>query len=403
MSDERTSLDDLRAIIHEGRVECAVCGKKMHSIVPHIQEEHNLTPKGYREKFEKAKLASRLVTELIKAYPREAQSSNVLDAYVKDFNFPLPIMDIGAQDKIREGLAEMATDLPEVEGDLADLIPEVDPNFRFDQRTRTIAFGLQTSKNIYASGPTGCGKTCGFKQIHAAMGQPMQRVNMNGEVTYRNFIGQRGSDGTKTTFEKGFLPKAMIGDGKRGYTLLIDEIDYTPAAIAAVMNPVLEDDRTLYLPDTGETIKANPGFNIVATSNTGGRGDTFGTYTGTEILNAAFLDRFPIKVTLDYLPPLVEAGLLCVKNPAESETVIETYVKAAGEVRQAFKQGEFSITLSTRKLLEFFEMKPILGEMVTLDATLLGWTDRDDRDALIEILRRCGVEVDDTGQEVSLD
>jgi cobaltochelatase CobS len=393
MSDkDKIGLEEFRAIIDEGKVECEVCGKRMHSVVPHITEEHALTPKQYREKYEKAKLASRLVTELIKTFPRGAQPSSALDDYVEEFRFPLPAMDLEKQDEVRTSLKEMAGGLPDVPEDLLALVPAVDPTFRFDSTVRPIGYGIMTSKNVYVSGPTGCGKTSGVRQVFASMGEPIRRVNMNGEVTYRNFIGQRGSDGTKTTFEKGFLPKAMIGDGNRGYTLLVDEIDYTPPPIAAVMNPVLEDERILYLPDTCEEVKARPGFNVIATSNTGGRGDTFGTYTGTEILNAAFLDRFPIKLTMDYIPQLVEIGLLEALHPNEPHRTVETYVKAAGEVRQAFKQGESSITFSTRKLREFFEMKQVLGEQLALGTALLNWTDRDDRQALVEILRRTGVD-----------
>ena len=182
---------------------------------------------------------------------------------------------------------------------------------------------------------------------------------MNGDVTASHFVGaMRASPEKGTYYYYGVLPRAM----KYGATLLVDEVDYTPPHIAAVMNSVLEGKRVLYLEETGETIHAAEGFTVIATGNTGGKGDADGMYTGTEVLNTAFLDRFPIKMRMDYMHHEHEEELLTTRFPTEKASDIKKMVRAANEVREAFKQGQISLTFSTRKLLDYFELKGYLGE-----------------------------------------
>jgi cobaltochelatase CobS len=379
---EPISIDDFRARINDSAVPCAECGFRAHALVQHIKTRHNMSAGQYKQKHPMAKLASPIVSELIRRMDRSAKTTDRLETFVEAFS---------PGTSLEQNLREMAKKWGPLDPTLIPLIPQAIANFHFPEReTKAVTAGLQLGKNVYVEGPTGCGKTELIYQIHAQMGRPMVRANMNGDVTVANFIGKEKATPQKGTYYMyGLMPLAM----QHGYTLLIDEVDYTPPQIATVMNPVLEGKRTLYLPDTDETIVAQQGFNVIATGNTGGKGDPNGVYSGTEILNTAFLDRFPVKIKTDYLPEQLEINMLTARFPATTLSKVRLMVKAASEVRNAFKQSNLSLTLSTRKLIDYFELVPLLGEAGALQSVLLDWLDTDEKELVTNLLTRVGLTV----------
>ena len=60
----------------------------------------------------------------------------------------------------------------------------------------------------------------------------------------------------------------------------------------------------------GRYIKPKAGFNVIATANTKGKGSDDGRFVGTNILNEAFLERFPITFEQDYPAATVETKIL---------------------------------------------------------------------------------------------
>lgn len=386
------NLSEFQKKIDAGRVKCLEkgCTFTAHSIAGHIQEVHNITTKDYKKNHGKgAKLASRLTAEFLRVMPRTAQRTSDLGSFIAEFDF----VEVGTiNGKLDAQLAALKKSLPKVSKELAELVPAENPDFLFtDELLQPLSYALQQGVNIYVAGPTGCGKTDGVMQFLNRAGQPVQRVNMNGEVTYRNFVGSKEASGGETRFDEGFLPKAMRGDGTRGYALVIDELDYTPPQIAALLNPVLEDGQTLYIPESGETIVANPGFMIIATGNTGGRGDRHGNFTGTEVLNTAFLDRFSLMVNHGYLPADLEGGLISGKFASASEAEVKAMVLAAGLIRTAFMEGQMNVTLSTRKLLEFFKMRQAMDLDTVLAVSFLNWMDDDDVTLARELIEKAGL------------
>ena len=262
-------------------------------------------------------------------------------------------------------------------------LPTIDQNFYFDpQAARAILSALKLGKNFYIQGHTGCGKTQLIMQIHAKLGRQITRVNMDGDVTKRDFIGNMNltkdpEGNTITTYTYGALPRAMLD----GHTLLLDEFDKTPAHIAAVLHPGMEShNATLYLPDTGETITAQKGFLIAATANTGGKGDAQGQYTGAEVQNAASLDRFGVMIRMDYPPNVEEIKILTAKFPNQNPSVIATLVNFATHIRGAFARQELAATLSTRKLIDLLDLMAD-GFTLTeaLGFTFTNWLDDDDK------------------------
>jgi len=385
-----TSVDDFRSLIRDAEVRCLMSGCQFrgHSLVAHLRERHQMSPGQYQKKFPRTEypdvtLVSRVVTEVLRRMDRSVKRTADLDQFTALFAVG------GAPHEL---FSEVADKLPAVDDSyLPYATPAVmDEFFEFPKReTAAVLTGMMMRKNTYISGPTGCGKTELMVQIHCQMKRPFIRINMKGDATVANFIGAMRADTKKGTyFKPGALPIAM----RAGYTLIVDEVDYTPPQIAATLNPVLEGSRNLFIEDTGETIHAHDGFCVMATGNTAGKSDPTGVYTGTEVLNSAFLDRFGIKQTMDYLDPVTEIAMLMRRFPVARKEDVTLMCNAAKEIREAFKQGTLSLTLSTRKLVDYLELKPTLGHLESLNAVLLNWLDEDDKELVIGLLERVGVD-----------
>lgn len=336
----------------------------------------------YKKSFINVALVSPIVTELLRLVDRKSYQTDNLSEFLGAF---LP------REKSDEVFDQVKATLPPVPTELLKYIPEVDPFYSFEpQVARMLCFSIAKGKNAFLEGPTGSGKTEAVRQVHARLGRPVIRVNMNGDVTVGSFLGTKEVvAGQGTTFRQGDLPTCM----RLGATLLIDEIDYTPPAIAAVLNPVLERGRTLNILEAGLQIEAAKGFLVMATGNTGGKGDMNGMYTGTEVLNTAMLDRFQIKLKVDYLSKKAEKEMLLARFPSMDTALLEKITKMAKEVRESFKRGLIPVTLSTRKVIEMLEMTKEFPLKEVLEAVLLNWLDEDNIAAIQKILENHGLPI----------
>ena len=72
----------------------------------------------------------------------------------------------------------------------------------------------------------------------------------------------------------------------------------------------------MFLKKIGRFIRPAIGFNVIATANTKGKGSDDGRFIGTNVLNEAFLERFPVTFEQDYPSPSSEQKILM--NVADS-------------------------------------------------------------------------------------
>ena len=170
------------------------------------------------------------------------------------------------------------------------LIPSKDPNF--------VAFGnfsdikkVIQSKIYYPTfitGLSGNGKTLGVEQACAQLGRELIRVNITIETDEDDLIGGFRLVNGETVWHNGPVIEAL----ERGAVLLLDEIDLASNKILCLQS-ILEG-KGVFLKKIGRQVTPSAGFNVFATANTKGKGSDDGRFIGTNVLNEAFLERFPV-------------------------------------------------------------------------------------------------------------
>jgi cobaltochelatase CobS len=388
------TIDEFRQEFRKLEVRCLVCSNfSSHSIVGHLRERHQMSPGQYRKRFPletypHAKVASQATVQLLAQLNRNPVLTNDLGELLEAAGLTRRnATPIGGDGWTKE-LAALMAKMPEATGpEAAEFpIPEAKAHYTFPTKeTRMLSASLAMGKNAYISGPPGCGKTILAEQILNRANRRYVRVNMNGGTTVAKFIGAMQANPAQGTFYKeGILPRVM----RAGVPLLLDEVDYMSPHIAAVFNPVLEPARRLFLEESGAAITAAPGFAIVATGNTAGKGDETGIYTGTEVLNSAFIDRFDVKLSMDYPTAAEEEAVLLRAFPAADPIKVGRVCKVAQEMRQAFLAGSLTFPTSRRKTEQWVEFALIFGWEDAFQTSILNWLPADEKAAVLEVSNR---------------
>ena len=246
-----------------------------------------------------------------------------------------------------------------------NLVPETDPLF--------VPFGnfnmIKTILNskmfypIFVTGLSGNGKTFSVEQACANLDRETIRVNFTVETDEDDLIGGfRLVDG-ETKFFKGPVIKAM----ERGAVLLLDEIDLGNPAKIMCLQSILEGSG-YFIKKTGEFIKPASGFTVVATANTKGKGSEDGRFIGTNVLNEAFLERFPVTCEQEYPPVATEKKILGKVfdslNITDKE-FINKLVDWADIIRRTYFEGGVDEIISTRRLVHIAKAFSIFNDRMS--------------------------------------
>ena len=212
-----------------------------------------------------------------------------------------------------------------------------------------------TSKKFYPmfiTGLSGNGKTLAVTQACAVAKREMIRVNITIETDEDDLLGgYRLRDG-QTVWQNGPVIEAM----ERGAVLLLDEIDLASNKIMC-LQPILEGSG-IYVKKINKFVKPKLGFNVVATANTKGQGSDDGKFIGTNVLNEAFLERFPITFEQQYPAAKTEQKIVAtkLKSAGKSDDKFATnLVTWADVIRKTFKDGSVDEIISTRRLVHIAE------------------------------------------------
>ena len=243
-----------------------------------------------------------------------------------------------------------------------NLVPEKDPLFVPFGNFATVKKVLQSKMfyPIFVTGMSGNGKTFGIEQACAQTGREVIRVNFTVETDEDDLIGGFRLVNGETKFFKGPVIKAM----EMGAVLLLDEIDLgNPSKIMALQS-ILEGGG-YFIKKTGEYVTPAKGFTAIATANTKGKGSDDGRFIGTNILNEAFLERFPVTVEQEYPSPAIEKkilGRVFDSLDIKDSDFVEKLVDWADIIRKTFYDGGVDEIISTRRLVHVAKAFSIFGD-----------------------------------------
>lgn len=265
-------------------------------------------------------------------------------------------------------------------------IPSED-NYRFQPFLADVIDSIHAKENVLLTGGTGVGKTTHILQMAARIKQPVLRINFNGETRMSDLIGKVSVINGETIWVDGVLPSAM----RKGYWLLLDELDFADPAVLSLLHPVLEADPQLVLKENGgEIIRPHESFRVFATANSiGAMADRAGSYDGTNKMNEAFLDRWQV-IMVNNLPEKEEVSVVRSKVPGLTNVMAKRIVSFANKVRnQDFNDGfQFSgDNFSTRKVLAWATKTALHRNAIK--GAQLAWLDKmtpDDQDVVLRLL-----------------
>ena len=264
---------------------------------------------------------------------------------IKEFNVGRGKWNLEVTQKVVEDI-EKSFNAPAVE-------PQVVQNLVPDKDSVFVPFGsFADIKNIiksklfypaFITGLSGNGKTFGVEQACATLNRELIRVNITIETDEDDLIGGfRLVDGS-TVWHNGPVIEAL----ERGAILLLDEIDLASNKILCLQS-ILEG-RGVFLKKIGKWVKPAAGFNVVATANTKGKGSDDGRFIGTNVLNEAFLERFPVTFEQDYPSPAIETKIL--DRISSEKEFNKRLVDWADIIRKTFYDGGIEEIISTRRLV----------------------------------------------------
>lgn len=208
---------------------------------------------------------------------------------------------------------------------------------------------------VFISGLSGNGKTLMVEQVCADLNRECIRVNISIETDETDLLGGPTLINGNIVNRDGPVITAM----KRGAILLIDEVDRGSNKLMCLQG-ILEG-KPYYNKKSGEVVHPQPGFNVIATANTKGRGSDEGRYL-SQILDDAFLERFTITVEQEYPDSKTERKIL---DPLlEDKEFIENLIRWADVVRKTFDEGALDEVISTRRLVHIAKTYNIFGDRI---------------------------------------
>ena len=243
---------------------------------------------------------------------------------------------------------------------------------------------------IFITGLSGNGKTMMIEQVHAEIKKELFRVNITIETDEDDMIGHYALVDGRTVWQDGPVTMAM----ERGATLLLDEVDLASNKIMC-LQPVLEGN-PLLIKKEGRIVRPAPGFTVMATANTKGKGSEDGRVIGTNILNEAFLERFPVTVEQEYPSVSVEKKIV-IKLMENLGCVDEEYagklVDWADLIRKTFYDGGVDEIIATRRLVHIVHAFAIFKDRMKAIAMCVARFDDQTKEVFMDLYSKLDEKV----------
>ena len=281
---------------------------------------------------------------------------------------------------------------------VGNIVPEKDPVFvpwgYFKDIKKIVS--SKAFYPIFVTGLSGNGKTMNVSQACAATNRECIRVNITIETDEDDLLGGYRLQDGQTVWQDGPVIEAM----ERGALLLLDEIDLASNKIMC-LQPILEGNG-VFLKKINQFVKPAPGFNVIATANTKGQGSEDGRFIGTNILNEAFLERFPITIEQAYPTNKIETKILLnVMSDKKLTSAVDSefatsLVTWADIIRKTFYEGGVDELISTRRLVHIVEAFSIFKNKMKAIEMCTNRFDLDTKTSFLDLYTKI-----DGGEDVS--
>ena len=234
----------------------------------------------------------------------------------------------------------------------------------------------------FITGLSGNGKTLSVEQACSQLKRELIRVNVTIETDEDDLIGGFRLINGETVWHNGPVNEAL----ERGAILLLDEIDLASNKILCLQS-VLEG-KGVFLKKIGRFVKPTVGFNVIATANTKGKGSEDGRFIGTNVLNEAFLERFPVTFEQSYPSATVEQKILegvALDLGIEERDFCKRLVDWADIIRKTFYDGGIEEIISTRRLVHIIRAYSIFQNKAKAIQVCVNRFDDETKQSFLEL------------------
>jgi hypothetical protein len=241
----------------------------------------------------------------------------------------------------------------------------------------------------FITGLSGNGKTFSVEQACAQLNRELIRVNVTIETDEDDLIGGFRLVNGETVWHNGPVTEAL----QRGAVLLLDEIDLASNKILCLQS-ILEG-KGVFLKKIGKFVKPADGFNVFATANTKGKGSDDGRFIGTNVLNEAFLERFPVTFEQSYPAPATEQKILegvALDLGVEDRDFCKRLVDWGDVIRKTFYDGGIEEIISTRRLVHIIRAYSIFQDKAKAIQVCVNRFDDETKQAFLELYDKIDVD-----------
>ena len=287
----------------------------------------------------------------------------------------------------KKSISSVATNVGE-----EDLIPSKYSNYVPFGNFNDIYSIVQSKKffPVFLTGQSGNGKTMSIEQAAAKAGRKFIVVSMTPETDEGDLLGNYVLIDGEMVWRDGPVTVAA----RQGAVLCLDEIDYGAQNLSTLQR-VLEG-KPFLLKKKNELVNPAPGFTVFATANTKGKGSDDGRYMFTNVLNEAFLERFPVTMEQDWAPVTVEKKIIAKEllfAGFEDEEFADRLVKWADVIRKSFSEGAADEVISTRRLVHIAKTYGIFGNKLSAIKLCLNRFDEDTKASFLDLYTKIDAEV----------
>ena len=242
---------------------------------------------------------------------------------------------------------------------------------------------------LFISGASGNGKTLSVEQACAKLKREYVRIQITPETDASELIGGFRLVNGETVFYKGPVVKAA----ERGAILLIDEIDRGSNKIMCLQG--LLEGKPILIKQIGQVITPAPGFNIIATANTKGRGSEDGRYSAATIIDDAFIERFVATIEQEYPNDRIEREIIINHMKAynaKDEDFADKLVAWSQIIRKTYESDGVDEVVSTRRLCHIVKAFSIFKDRTKSIAMCIARFDEDTRSAFNDLYSKIDAE-----------